>query len=205
MEFCEGGSALDIVKVTKHTLSERQCQCVLYHSLKGLQYLHSKNLIHRDIKAANILINKNGRCKLADFGVAKSVRASGAGTTIGSPYWMAPEVLGTEKYDNSADIWSLGIVAIEMAIGKPPLSNYKPLQAMFMIPLHSYGCGIWLEMDILVKFISFIFTLIIYTHNNIIYRFLSNKPPTKQPPNTIPNKYKNNNINEPICKLWMMK
>lgn len=134
MEFCEGGSALDIVKVTKHTFTERQCQCVLYHSLQGLAYLHSKKLIHRDIKAANILINKDGRCKLADFGVAKSVRASGAGTTIGSPYWMAPEVLGTEKYDDSADIWSLGIAAIEMAVGKPPLSNYKPLQAMFMIP-----------------------------------------------------------------------
>ena len=134
MEFCEGGSVLDIIKVTKHTLSERQCQCVLYHTLKGLEYLHSKELIHRDIKAANILINNDGICKLADFGVAKSVRASGAGTTIGSPYWMAPEVLGTEKYDNSADLWSLGIVAIEMVIGKPPLSNYKPLQAMFMIP-----------------------------------------------------------------------
>eukprot|EP01084_Bolivina_argentea_P146661 256732_1 len=134
MEFCEGGSALDIVKVTKHTLSERQCQCVLYHSLQGLAYLHSKNLIHRDIKAANILINKDGRCKLADFGVAKSIRASGAGTTIGSPYWMAPEVLGTENYNDAADIWSLGIAAIEMCIGKPPLSNYKPTQALFMIP-----------------------------------------------------------------------
>ena len=134
MEFCQGGSALDIIKVSKHTLSEKQCQCVLYHSLKGLAYLHSKNLIHRDIKAANILINSDGKCKLADFGVARSMRASGAGTTIGSPYWMAPEVLGTEKYDNSADIWSLGIAAIEMVIGKPPLANHKPLQAMFMIP-----------------------------------------------------------------------
>ena len=134
MEFCEGGSALDIIKVAKHTLSEKQCQCVLYHSLAGLAYLHSKQLIHRDIKAANILINSDGRCKLADFGVARGMGASGAGTTIGSPYWMAPEVLGTEKYNNSADIWSLGISAIEMVIGKPPLSNYKPLQAMFMIP-----------------------------------------------------------------------
>ena len=73
MEFCEGGSALDVARVTGHTLSERQCQCVLYHSLQGLAYLHSKRLMHRDIKAANILINKDGRCMLADFGVAKSM------------------------------------------------------------------------------------------------------------------------------------
>eukprot|EP01083_Nonionella_stella_P293435 997897_1 len=134
MEYCDGGSILDVMKILNQNLTELQTACVIYQSLKGLMYLHSKQLIHRDIKAANILINSAGCCKLADFGVAKIMRASGVGTTIGSPYWMAPEVMGSDNYDISADIWSLGIVCVEMSVGKPPLSEYKPMQAMFMIP-----------------------------------------------------------------------
>eukprot|EP01084_Bolivina_argentea_P024457 45566_1 len=110
MEYCDGGSILDVMKILNQNLTELQTACVIYQSLKGLMYLHSKQLIHRDIKAANILINSAGCCKLADFGVAKIMRASGVGTTIGSPYWMAPEVMGSDNYDISADIWSLGIV-----------------------------------------------------------------------------------------------
>merc|ERR1712129_294899 len=134
MEYCDGGSILDVIQITKTHLTELQCQCVLNQSVQGIAYLHSMNLIHRDIKAANILINSRGFCKLADFGVAKSMSATGAGTTIGSPYWMAPEVFGQSKYGMSADIWSLGIVAIEMILGHPPLSNLPPMQAMFKIP-----------------------------------------------------------------------
>eukprot|EP01083_Nonionella_stella_P163121 536072_1 len=134
IEYCDGGSILDVMKITGQHLTELQCQCVVYQALCGLIYLHSINLIHRDIKAANILVNSSGCCKLADFGVAKAMRASGVGTTIGSPYWMAPEVISSNHYDTSADIWSLGITAIEMAIGKPPLAHFKPMQAMLTIP-----------------------------------------------------------------------
>eukprot|EP01084_Bolivina_argentea_P297582 512694_1 len=137
MEYCGAGSVLDIMRVTGENLNEDQIQVVMRESLKGLEYLHSKKLVHRDIKAANVLLNHRGACKLADFGVAKDTTQFGAArTTIGTPYWMAPEVFGKGAYDITADIWSLGITAIEMASGKPPHSEKAPLQVIFLIPKH---------------------------------------------------------------------
>lgn len=103
---------------------------------QGLQYLHSAKKIHRDIKSGNILLTHNGDCKLADFGVSAELTTtlSKRKTVIGTPYWMAPEVLQSTEYNGKADIWSLAITAIELAEGEPPHSEVHPMRAIFMIP-----------------------------------------------------------------------
>mmetsp|Transcript_11258 Transcript_11258/g.45785 ORF Transcript_11258/g.45785 Transcript_11258/m.45785 type:complete len:441 (-) Transcript_11258:111-1433(-) len=138
MEYCSAGSASDIMCILNRPLEEEQIAVMCKFVLKGLQYLHSPKLrkIHRDIKAANILINTQGRAKLADFGVAGQISDAKAkrNTVIGTPYWMAPEVVKEVGYDCKADIWSLGITAIEMAEMKPPYSDMHPMRAIFHIP-----------------------------------------------------------------------
>ncbi|XP_073097788.1 serine/threonine-protein kinase TAO1-like [Manis javanica] len=124
MEYCIG-SVSDFVKVHKKPLQEMEIAAITHGALQGLVYLHSHNMIHRDIKASNILLTERGQVKLADFGLASM--ASRASSFVGTPYWMAPEVIlakdKQQKYDAKVDVWSLGITCIELAEMKPPLWN----------------------------------------------------------------------------------
>ncbi|KAL7848858.1 hypothetical protein SRHO_G00204810 [Serrasalmus rhombeus] len=133
MEYCLG-SASDVLEVHKKPLQEIEIAAITHGALQGLAYLHSHNMIHRDIKAGNILLTEPGQVKLADFGSASI--ASPANSFVGTPYWMAPEVIlamDEGQYDGKVDIWSLGITCIELAERKPPLFNMNAMSALYHI------------------------------------------------------------------------
>uniref|UniRef100_A0A8C9Y6F6 non-specific serine/threonine protein kinase n=1 Tax=Sander lucioperca TaxID=283035 RepID=A0A8C9Y6F6_SANLU len=133
MEYCLG-SASDLLEVHKKPLQEVEIAAITHGALQGLAYLHSHNMIHRDVKAGNILLTEPGLVKLADFGSASI--ASPANSFVGTPYWMAPEVIlamDEGQYDGKVDIWSLGITCIELAERKPPLFNMNAMSALYHI------------------------------------------------------------------------
>ncbi|GAM28931.1 hypothetical protein SAMD00019534_121070 [Acytostelium subglobosum LB1] len=133
MEYMENGSLASIMNQFG-TFPESLICTYIEQVLQGLVYLHSENVIHRDIKAANILINKIGDAKLADFNVAAQLNDSDKRySVVGTPYWMAPEVIDISGHCQVSDTWSLGCTIIELLTGSPPYYNHNPMAAMFRI------------------------------------------------------------------------
>ena len=137
LEYCCSGSAIDLMLSMDRTFSEVEVATMMEMILKGLVVIHGENLIHRDIKGANILISEDGYAKLGDFGVGATLYDEKYRISKkGSPYWMSPQVASSIKYDFKTDIWSLGITCIELLEGEPPFSDLKPKNVMDKISKH---------------------------------------------------------------------
>ncbi|XP_074598882.1 serine/threonine-protein kinase msn isoform X8 [Brevipalpus obovatus] len=193
MEYCGAGSVTDLVKSTKgNSLKEEWIAYVCREILRGLAHLHTNKIIHRDIKGQNVLLTDNAEVKLVDFGVSAQLdRTIGRRNTfIGTPYWMAPEVIACDEnpeatYDNRSDLWSLGITALEMAESQPPLCDLHPMRALFLIPRNPpprLRSRKWNR-----KFHSFIETVLVkdyqqrpYTDHLLQHAFIRDQPQEKK-------------------------
>lgn len=141
MEYMQGGSLTSIIDYCHHKRSqcpvipESQIAYIVREVSQGLKFLHEMSIIHRDIKSDNIMLNSNGAVKLTDFGFCAKLsnESDKRDTIVGTPYWMAPEIINKKSYDTKVDIWSLGIMILEMLEGEPPYINEDPLTALYMI------------------------------------------------------------------------
>jgi serine/threonine protein kinase len=199
MEFCGSGSITELIKSTKGgSLKEEWIAYICKEILNGLAHLHKNNVIHRDIKGQNVLLTDSAEVKLVDFGVSAQLdRTVGRRNTfIGTPYWMAPEVIACDEnpdatYDARSDLWSLGITALEMADGSPPLCDMHPMRALFLIPRNNpprlRNGRKWSK-----KFNAFIETVLVkdytmrpFTEKLLNHPFIRDQPPERQTKNTI--------------------
>lgn len=137
LEYCAGGLCLGLIQ-TFGSIPENVTSYIIKCVLRGVDYLHQENLIHRDIKLANIFITESGHIKLGDFGVSGEISLAQAvrRTVVGTPHWMAPEVIANSEigYDFKADIWSIGITTIELLMGQAPTSGLSMKEALRLIP-----------------------------------------------------------------------
>jgi len=133
MEYMEGGALTDIIK--SNTMQEEQISRICFETSKGLGHLHSLNIIHRDIRSANILLGALGQVKITNFGLCAKLSdwRSKRSTMVGTPHWMAPEVIKQKEYGTKVDIWSLGIMVIEMIEKEPPYFDEEPLKTLYLI------------------------------------------------------------------------
>ena len=133
LEYVENGSLASIVK-NFGRFPEHLVVVYVRQVLTGLEWLHQHGVCHRDIKGANLLITKEGQVKLADFGVARNVQdTTGIQSVVGTPYWMAPEIIQMSAFTTASDIWSLGCTIIELINGEPPHYDLAPISALYRI------------------------------------------------------------------------
>ncbi|CAD8195863.1 unnamed protein product [Paramecium octaurelia] len=135
VEYLDGGCLTEIIYQNFKQMKEPEIAYICGEILSGLNYMHKKKKIHRDLKSDNILMNKKGEIKIADFGFATQLTAERQHrkSVVGTPAWMSPELILKQDYDEKVDIWSVGIIAIELAQGEPPYLRVPPLKAMYSI------------------------------------------------------------------------